>query len=140
MSFKEFKKNRKITLLVIMFLTSTFAFTQSEPETTTPLTDMEVVRKVAILDIEGEIHEDVIISFKSTTPDYFITDKYKVKVKVVDKKGKSVYKKTFKNAFLYVFSNGQIQVGKPNFNQILITKSELTNSNIGIIREKEGVY
>lgn len=123
-----------------MFLTSTFAFTQSEPETTTPLTDMEVVRKVAILDIEGEIHEDVIISFKSTTPDYFITDKYKVKVKVVDKKGKSVYKKTFKNAFLYVFSNGQIQVGKPNFNQILITKSELTNSNIGIIREKEGVY
>lgn len=140
MSFKEFSGIRKITLLVIMFLTSTFAFTQSDPETTTPLTDMEVVRKVAILDIEGEIHEDVIISFKSTTPDYFITDKYKVKVKVVDKKGKSVYKKTFKNAFLYVFSNGQIQVGKPNFNQILITKSELTNSNIGIIREKEGVY
>ena len=140
MSFKEFSGIRKITLLVIMFLTSTFAFTQSEPETTTPLTDMEVVRKVAILDIEGEIHEDVIISFKSTTPDYFITDKYKVKVKVVDKKGKSVYKKTFKNAFLYVFSNGQIQVGKPNFDQILITKSELTNSNIGIIREKEGVY
>lgn len=140
MSFKEFSGIRKITLLVIMFLTSTFAFTQSEPETTTPLTDMEVVRKVAILDIEGEIHEDVIISFKSTTPDYFITDKYKVKVKVVDKKGKSVYKKTFKNAFLYVFSNGQIQVGKPNFNQILITKSELTNSNMGIIREKEGVY
>lgn len=140
MSFKEFSGIRKITLLVIMFLTSTFAFTQSESETTTPLTDMEVVRKVAILDIEGEIHEDVIISFKSTTPDYFITDKYKVKVKVVDKKGKSVYKKTFKNAFLYVFSNGQIQVGKPNFNQILITKSELTNSNMGIIREKEGVY
>lgn len=140
MSFKEFSGIRKITLLVIMFLTSTFAFTQSEPGTTTPLTDMEVVRKVAILDIEGEIHEDVIISFKSTTPDYFITDKYKVKVKVVDKKGKSVYKKTFKNAFLYVFSNRQIQVGKPNFNQILITKSELTNSNIGIIREKEGVY
>ena len=140
MSFKEFSGIRKITLLVIMFLTSTFAFTQSEPETTTPLTDMEVVRKVAILDIEGEIHEDVIISFKSTTPDYFITDKYKVKVKVVDKKGKSVYKKTLKNAFLYVFSNGQIQVGKPNFDQILITKSELTNSNIGIIREKEGVY
>ena len=140
MSFKEFSGIRKITLLVIMFLTSTFAFTQSEPETTTPLTDIEVVRKVAILDIEGEIHEDVIISFKSTTPDYFITDKYKVKVKVVDKKGKSVYKKTFKNAFLYVFSNGQIQVGKPNFDQILITKSELTNSNIGIIREKEGVY
>ena len=71
---------------------------------------------------------------------YFITNKYKVKVKVVDENGKSIYKKTLKNAFLYVFSNGQIQVGKPNFNQILITESELTDDNIGIIREKEGVY
>ena len=71
---------------------------------------------------------------------YFITNKYKVKVKVVDENGKSIYKKTLKNAFLYVFSNEQIQVGKPNFNQILITESELTDDNIGIIREKEGVY
>ena len=101
---------------------------------------MEVMRKVAVLDIEGKTYENVTISFKSTTPDYFITDKYKVKVKVVDENGKSIYKKTLKNAFLYVFSNGQIQVGKPNFNQILITKSELTDNNIGVIREKEGVY
>lgn len=68
---------------------------------------MEVVRKVAFLDIEGKAYENVTISFKSVTPDYFISDKYKVKVKVVDKKGKSIYKKTFKNAFLYVFPMGR---------------------------------
>ena len=70
----------------------------------------------------------------------FISDKYKVKVKVVDKNGKSIYKKTLKNVFLYVFSNGQIQVGKKNFDQIVVSKSKSTDENIGIIREKEGVY
>lgn len=102
--------------------------------------DMEVVRKVAFLDIEGKYYEDVTMSFKSITPDYFISDKYKVKVKVVDKNGKSIYKKTLKNVFLYVFSNGQIQVGKKNFDQIVVQKSKSTDENIGIIREKEGVY
>ncbi len=140
MNFKGFSRLRRLTLLIAMFLTSTFAFAQSEPETTKPLTDIEIIRKVSILDIEGEIYTNVTISFKSTTPDYFITDLYKVKVKVVDENGKSIYKKTLKSAFLYVFSNGQIQVGQPNFNQILITKSEWTDKNIGVIREKEGVY
>ena len=54
--------------------------------------------------------------------------------------GKSIYKKTLKNVFLYVFSNGQIQVGKKNFDQIVVQKSKSTDENIGIIREKEGVY
>ena len=80
------------------------------------------------------------MSFKSITPDYLISEKYKVKVKVVDKNGKSIYKKTLKNVFLYVFSNGQIQVGKKNFDQIVVQKSKSTHENIGIIREKEGVY
>ena len=116
-------------LLLIMLFTCPLA-----------LTDMEVVRKVAFLDIEGKYYEDVTMSFKSITPDYFISDKYKVKVKVVDKNGKSIYKKTLKNVFLYVFSNGQIQVGKKNFDQIVVSKSKSTDENIGIIREKEGVY
>lgn len=133
-------KTSKFVLLLMMFFAVSLVFAQNEPETTTPLTDMEVVRKVAFLDIEGKHYEDVTISFKSTTPDYFISDKYKVKVKVVDKDGKSIYKKTFKNAFLYVFSNGQIQVGKKNFSQIVISKSNSTDDHIGIIREKEGVY
>ena len=124
-------KAKMSVLLLIMLFTCPLAFAQSEPETAKPLTDMEVVRKVAFL---------VTMSFKSITPDYFISDKYKVKVKVVDKNGKSIYKKTLKNVFLYVFSNGQIQVGKKNFDQIVVSKSKSTDENIGIIREKEGVY
>ena len=54
MSFKGFSELRRFALLVAMFLTYTFAFAQSEPDTTNPQTDMEVMRKVAILDIEGK--------------------------------------------------------------------------------------
>ena len=133
-------KARMFALLIAMFFTTSLTLAQNEQETAKPLTDMEVVRKVAYLDIEVEIYENVTILFKSVTPDYFITDKYKVKVKVTNKKGKSVYKKTFKNAFLYVFSDGQIQVGKNNFNQIVVTKPDSLDDYIGIIREKEGVY
>lgn len=133
-------KAKIFVLFVVMFFTTSWAFAQNEPETAKPLTDMEVVRKVAYLDIEGQFYENVTISFKSVTPDYFISDKYRVKIKVVDKKRKLVYKKTFKNAFLYVFSDGQIQVGHKNFNQVLITKSISSDDNIGVIKEKEGVY
>lgn len=132
-------KAKIFVLFVVMFFTTSWAFAQNEPETAKPLTDMEVVRKVAYLDIEGQFYENVTISFKSVSPGNFIF-KYRVKIKVVDKKGKLVYKKTFKNAFLYVFSDGQIQVGHKNFNQVLITKSISSDDNIGVIREKEGVY
>ena len=77
---------------------------------------------------------------KSTSPDYFITDKYKVKITISDANGKKVWKKTLKNVFLYVFSDGQVQVGKRNFVQILIEKSSLTGDFLGMIREKEGIY
>lgn len=133
-------KARMLALLIVMFFTTSLVFAQNEIETAKPLTDMEVVRKVSFLDIEGKSYENITISFKSVTPDYLISDKYKVKVKVIDKKGKLIYKRTFKSAFLYVFSNGQIQVGKNNFNQIIITKSNSSDDNIGVIREKEGVY
>lgn len=140
MNFKTKDKVRKLLLLLTMFLHVSLSFAQNEPETAKPLTDMEVVRNVAYLDIEGKIYEDVTMTFKSITPDYLISDRYRVKVKVVDKEGKSVYKKTLKNVFLYVFSSGQIQVGKRNFDQIVVRKSSLTGDNIGVIREKEGVY
>ncbi len=52
---------------------------------------------------------------KSTSPDYFITDKYKVKITITDANGKKIWKKTLKNVFLYVFSDGQVQVGKRHF-------------------------
>ncbi len=131
---------QKFTLLVIMFLINSLIFAQSNSETAMPLTDTEVIRKVVLLDIEGKQYENVRISFKSVTPDYLISDKYKVKIKVIDANGKLIYKKTLKNVFLYVFSNGQIQVGKKNFNQIVITKSSYSEEYIGVIREKEGVY
>lgn len=109
-------------------------------ESTKPQFDTEIVRRCSVVDVEGKLYENVVITLKSTSPDYLISDKYKVKVTITDTKGKKVWKKTFKNAYLYIFSNGQVQVGKPNFDQILIQKENYSDKYLGKIREKEGIY
>lgn len=126
-----------ILFLMLSFTMSGFA---QETETAKPLTDMEVERKVARMDIEGEIYNNVVVTMKSVSPDYYFTDKYKVEVTVRGANGKKIWKKTLRNVFLYVFSSGQVQVGKQNFDQILIQKSSLTGDYVGWVREKEGVY
>lgn len=131
---------KKLFLMMLLLVSCTITSFAQEPETARPLTDTEVVRRVALLDLEGKYYFDVVMTFKSTSPDYFITDKYKVKVTVKDSNGKNVWKKTLKNVFLYVFSNGQIQIGKQNFDQIVVQKSKETDDFICVVREKEGVF
>ena len=138
---------KKILLLFAMLLTFTLnvfaqefnvnVFARKEAN---PVTDQKVVRKVALIDIEGATYENVVVSMKSTSPDGIITDKYKVKVVITDSKGKKIWKKTLKNVFLYVFPKGQVQIGKGGFDQIVIQKSSNTDDFIGKIREKEGIY
>ena len=132
---------KRILLFLMMLTINIVGFAQSdETEKASPMTDTEIVRKCAILDVEGKYYENVTVTIKSNQPDFFFTDKYKVKVTVTDASGSKVWNKTFKNAFLYVFPNGQIQVGKPNFDKLVITKSSPTGDWIGMVREKEGVY
>lgn len=130
---------KRILLFLMMLTINIVSFAQnSEPEKASPMTDTEIVRKCAILDVEGKYYDNVTI--KSNQPDFFFTDKYKVKVTVTDASGSKVWNKTFKNAFLYVFPNGQVQVGKQNFDKLVIAKSSSTGEWIGMVREKEGVY
>lgn len=106
------------------------------------MTDTEIVRRVKQFDIEGFLYTDVDVIIKSISPDDIFTDKYRVKVKVTDASDKIVWKKTLKNVFLYVFPDGQVQVGKPNFNKLIIYSDKTSDNKYksGKIREKEGVY
>jgi hypothetical protein len=123
-----------LIFLFIHFTTSLFS-----QETTKPLTDSEIMRNVSRMDIEGKEYENVKVTLKSISPDYVFSDIHKVKITILDMKAKVVWKKTLKNVYLYVFSDGQIQVGKQNFTKILITKN-VSGSFNGKIRENEGVY
>lgn len=132
---------KRILLFLMMLTINIVSFAQnSEPEKASPMTDTEIVRKCAILDVEGKYYDNVTVTIKSNQPDFFFTDKYKVKVTVTDASGSKVWNKTFKNAFLYVFPNGQVQVGKQNFDKLVIAKSSSTGEWIGMVREKGGVY
>lgn len=127
----------RILLVFLFFNVTTSLFSQ---ETTKPLNDTEIERKVSIMDIEGKEYENVKVTLKSISPDYFISDMYRVKVTIVDVNGRIIWKKTLKNVYLYVFSSGQIQVGKPNFDRIVIYKNDYSGTFTGKLREKEGVY
>ena len=125
----------------MMLVTSIAGFAQSgESEKAKPMTGAEIVRKCSTFDIEGHVYEDVVIKIKSNDPDMLFTYKSKVKVSATNTSGISVWSKTFKNAYLYVYSTGQIQVGRPNFNQLVIQKSHFSETWIGMVREKEGIY
>ncbi len=65
--------NRYIYIFVILLLMSANCFAQSgtEPETSKPSFDTEIVRKCASLDIEGKDYRDVLVTIKSISPDYF---------------------------------------------------------------------
>ena len=111
-----------------------------EPETTSPMYGTEIERYCYLMDIEHKTYHDVKVIIESNNPDYVWTTKHKVHVKVIDLEGKVIYKKTFKNSYLYVFSSGQIQIGMKNFNKVIIRKSMRGDDWYGEIREKEGVY
>lgn len=132
---------KKVLLFLVMLMTCVVSFAQSnDSEKIKPLLDTEIVRKCAILDIEGKYYENVTVTIKSNEPDYVWIDKYKVKVTVTDASGNKVWKKTLNNSFLYVFSNGQIQIGKKNFYKMVIIRSSSSGNWEGVVREKEGVY
>lgn len=134
----------KNLLSILLLVLSFSAFGQ---DATSPIHDTEVVRRVSILDIEGKIYSNVEVSMQSVSPQIisykspiFNSPYYKVVITVRNEKKKQVWKKTLKEAYLYVFKNGQVQVGQQNFVQVLIDKSSETDSFIGKIREKEGIF
>jgi len=80
----------RILLIFLFFNFTTSLFSQ---ETAKPMTNTVIERNVSIMDIEGKEYENVKVTLKSISPDYFFSDLYKVKVTVVDMKGKVVWKK-----------------------------------------------
>ena len=136
---------KKIIFLLLAIIQFFVGYAQSESETAKPSRGVEIQRRCAILYIEGKKYENATVELKSNDPDYIFTDKSHVNVKVTIKlptgEQKVVYKKKIKDSNLYIFRNGQIQVGNPNFDKIVITPSSTTRGiYYGTINEKEGVY
>ena len=122
-----------ITVFVVVLMAGQLM--AQETETATSLSNTKIVRNVSKMDVEGKIYNNVKVTLRSVTSGY----NTKVKVTIVDMSGRSVWKKTLHNSFLWVFDEGQIQVGQPKFNKIVIHKNT-SGSYSGEIREYEGIY
>lgn len=134
---------KKILFLFTLILSCQLSLHAQEnkvAESVTPTENVEISRKVYLLDIEGKDYHDVTVNIESLSPNPLVSDKYRVKVLVTDSDGKKIYKNKFKDCYLYIFSNGQIQIGKPRLNKVVLGEPIMGKSGYGIIREKEGVF
>lgn len=131
--------NNYMKKFVLIFILACMALCALAQESVPPVMGRVNVAKVCdVINIEGSNIYNATIFFKTNKPDYvFITDH---SVKVTVKQGKkTVYHRKFKNAYLYIFTTGQVQVGRPRFDQIIVQRQS-DGKVIGIIREYEGIY
>lgn len=128
---------RILTLIFISLLGAYMASAQGTVETTKPeTTENNIVRSIDSIDIEGDFYCNVTVHIKSIPQGKYA--KPYVKVKIVETATKkTILSKTLNGSYLFLFSDGQIQVGKHNLRQIAISKPG--KGSAGIIRIKEGI-
>lgn len=119
---------------MLLFLVSIFFSVSVCAEEVSPTFNVEIERKVSYIDIEGEMYYDCVVAIRASSATVSV-----VSVQIKDKNGKRIYVRKFKGSYLYIFSSGQIQIGKPRFDKVVIY-SRPYGSYVGKIREKEGVY
>lgn len=72
---------KRILLFLMMLTINIVSFAQnSEPEKAKPMTDTEIVRKCAFLDVEGKYYDNVIVTLKSNQPDFSLLINTKLKL------------------------------------------------------------
>ena len=129
---------RILTFILISLLCAFTASAQSTVETIKPEnTEKDIVRNVDSIDIEGDFYCDVTVHIKSMPKSRYVNPYVNVKI-VETRTGKTVFSKILKGSYLFLFSDGQIQVGKHNLRQIAISKPG--KGSAGIIRIKEGIW
>lgn len=129
----------KKVFVVFLFIFSTVStFAQSEGESVKPIGGITLYRNVSLAAIEQNNYLDVIVKFKAAElGDYFTNG---VVVVVDNNTGKKIYRKRFSKSYLYVFSDGTIEVGKGNaLTQIILFKYK-DGSGWGMILKERGIY
>lgn len=129
-----------LSILIIFFcaVAPTFANNDDESERIPPHYNTKIEHNLTSLDIEGTVIHDVRMVFESSGPEVGRFVPF-VNVRVYNSKNKCIYRRRFENCYLYIFSNGGIQVGLPRYNKVVIFPNEVSDF-YGYIREREGVY
>ena len=98
-----------------------------EPESVTPTLNIGISRQISYANINGNSYDDVEVYIKSFY-DFWTGTTPIVKIKVTSiETGEILYKKRFSNTYLYIFRDGQIQIGRKNLDKIIISKPSFSN-------------
>lgn len=129
---------RFITLLLIITLNAISSFAQDRVETVKSVaTPTELTRYIANIDIEGDIYCDVSADIEATPKDRYAKPSVKVKIKDA-KTGKVIWSKKLDGSYLFLFSDGQIQIGKQDLRQVVISRPG--EDCAAKIRVKQGIW
>lgn len=128
---------KKIALLILLFATifTDFVNAQTGDGYIRPSYKQELTIPCDVVDVDGKYYLCANVYIQSNNPDFIIT-KPKVKIIVKDDKENIVYKKTFKESYLYVGKEGII-VGTPEISRVVIKRGDSDYAQTCKIREKE---
>ncbi len=135
-------------LLIVLFLMTSFVMVgygqvtnSTEVESVKPVRNTVVERKVTSIDIDGVTYSNVTVSVQAINHRHY--NHHKVKIAIKDVMGKKLWGKTLKDVYLYVFTDGQVQVGQGTFIQLLIEKMAKPTPKgefTATFREKQGIF
>ena len=111
---------KKIIIFVVGVMMTVISHAQVVSERPIPSQDTTIVRKCAIMDVDGKKYKDCCVVLMAMSPAGGVIchdDREKVNVFVYDKKGKKVYMKTFFDVQLFLL-DGKVQVGNTNVTKV----------------------
>ena len=132
---------KKIICLLMLMLSFMFTQTMNAQDNQSgvlqslPSVGTKIERNLVWIDIEGTYYNNAHLLLQSYY-DYRYR-KFVVRVNVTQNH-KRIYSKRFNDSYMYLFSNGTIQVGRPNFYQLVVIHDKL--GYCGKIRQFEGVH
>ena len=123
---------KRLFISIILLLTSIYSFAQEdskEVESVRPTTNSKIYRQVSFAEINNKNYvEDIGVSIQSKYDFWYgTTPIVKIKAKSLET-GRVIYRKKLYDTYLYIFRKGQIQVGKPNLEKLIIFQSSITEN------------
>lgn len=128
---------KKLVCIMALLLSVIIIFAQETNSKLSILYDVTFERRIDMLNLEGESYDSVLVKFDVGG----VLDEF-VKVDICDKKGKRIYRHTFRKVDCVRETKGLddnlIIVGKPGMFFLIIVKCD-DGPKLCVIREREGI-
>lgn len=108
---------KRVLLLLLLSLLGFAAHAQLK---SMRLVNVQVEGVASRLLVEQDYYENASFKLEALSPDAYFRDFFAVRV-LIEKEGKRIYRKSWKNVCLYAFENGQMEVGREGMAKMVLS-------------------